>query len=319
MATIRDVARLAGVSVATVSRVLNDHPYVKREKVEAVKKAIAETGYIQNINAINLKKGKTNLVGMVLPLLDHPYFSQLMQGISTAASVHHYKLVLYQTGYQEGQEMEALEMLKLKQIDNLVICSRQVSLAVIERFRQYGNIVLFENGGNTPLSYTFVDHYACFMNALTYLYDRGHREIGFSINRSDGTNSKQREQAYKDFLETKGLRYRKEYIVKDCLYLEDGERVLKQFSKLQQRPTALLATSDQVAAGIMIASPEYGISIPEDLAIIGFDNHPIAKAMNITTIGIPLNSIGQTLFEQTLSESASHKEVPVSLIERLTV
>lgn len=319
MTKISDIAKLAGVSVSTVSRVLNEHPYVKQEKVEAVKRAIAETGYIQNINAINLKKGKTNLVGVVLPVLDHPYFSQLTQGISLAASGHHYKLVLYQTGYHEGQEMEALEMLKLKQIDSLVICSRQVSLDVIERYRRYGNIVLFENGGNTPLSYTFVDHYACFMNALNYLYDRGHREIGFSINRSDGTNSRQRQGAYQDFLKMKGLGYREEYVVKDCIYLEDGERILKQFSRLKERPTALLATSDQVAAGLMIASPKYGISIPDDLAIIGFDNHPLAKAMDITTTGIPLSSIGQLLFEQTLSEAVSHKEVPVSLIERMTV
>ena len=319
MAGIKDVARLAGVSVATVSRVLNNHPYVKQEKVEAVKRAIAETGYIQNINAINLKKGKTNLVGVVLPFLDHPYFSQLIQGIFQAAFIHRYKLVLYQTGYHEGQEMEALEMLKLKQIDSLVICSRQVSLDVIEGYREYGNIVLFENGENTPLSYTFVDHYACFMNALNYLYDRGHREIGFCINRTDGSNSRQREQAYRDFLETKGLSYQEKYIVKDCVYLEDGERVLKELSNLKRRPTAMLATSDQVAAGIIIASPQYGITIPDDLAIIGFDNHPIAKALNITTVGVPLNSIGQLLFEQTLSEDLSHKEVPVELIQRLTV
>ena len=319
MASIQDVARIAGVSVATVSRVLNNHPYVKKEKVEAVEKAIAETGYIQNINAINLKKGKTNLVGVVLPIVDHPYFSQLIQGISQSAADQHYKLVLYQTGYHEGQEMEALEMLKLKQIDSLIICSRKVSLETIERYRQYGTIVLFENGGTTPLSYTFVDHYACFMNALVYLYDKGHREIGFSINRSDGTNSRCREQAYQDFLKMKGLPYHEEYTVKDCLYLEDGERILERFSQLQRRPTALLATSDQVAAGIVIASSKYGISIPEDLAIIGFDNHPIAKAMDITTIGIPLNAIGQLLFSQTLSKEVSHEEVAVRLIERRTV
>ena len=157
------------------------------------------------------------------------------------------------------------------------------------------------------------------MNALAHLYDKGHREIGFSINRSDGTNSRYREQAYQDFLKMKGLPYHEEYMVRDCLYLEDGERILERFSQLQHSPTALLATSDQVAAGIVIASSKYGISIPEDLAIIGFDNHPIAKAMDITTIGIPLNSIGQLLFGQTLSKEMSHEEVAVRLIERRTV
>ncbi|GGN59184.1 LacI family DNA-binding transcriptional regulator [Oceanobacillus indicireducens] len=319
MANIHDVARLAGVSVTTVSRVLNNHPYVKREKVEAVNQSIKQSGYIRNINAVNLKKGKTNLVGVVLPFLDHPYFAQLIQGISLAASVHHYKIVLYQTGYLEDQEMEALEMLKLKQIDSLIICSRKISLDIVERYREYGKIVLFENGTDTSLSYTFVDHYTCFMKALNYLYDRGHREIGFCINRLDGTNSGQRERAYQDFLEIKGLRYNEEYIFKGCHYLEDGERVLHELSGMKHRPTALLATSDQVAAGMITASPTYNIAIPDDLAIIGFDDQPIARAMNITTVGIPLHSIGELLLEQTMSETVSHKEVSVELIERLTV
>ncbi|WP_152658328.1 substrate-binding domain-containing protein [Oceanobacillus sp. CFH 90083] len=319
MANIIDVAKLAGVSVTTVSRVLNHHPYVKKEKVEAVKKAIEETGYIQNINAVNLKKGKTHLVGVVLPFLDHPYFGQLIQGISHAASVHHHKLVLYQTGYDKKQEMEALEMLKLKQIDRLIICSRSVSLDILVDYSDFGNIVIFENGQNTSLSYTFVDHYVCFRTALNYLYERGHREIGFCINRLDGTNSKQRERAYRDFLKEKRLPYNEAYIFTKCLYLEDGERVLKELSTMQQRPTALLATSDQVAAGIITASSKYHIQIPDDLALIGFDDQPIAHVMDITTVGIPLYSIGQLLFEQAMTESLSHKEVSAELIERGTV
>lgn len=319
MANIHDVAKLAGVSVATVSRVLNHHPYVKQEKVEAVKKAIKETGYIQNINAINLRKGKTNLVGIVFPYLDHPYFSQLIQGISLAASAHHYKLVLYQTGYDEAQEMEALDMLKFKQIDSLIICSRKVSLDIVEHYREYGNIVLFENGKNSLLSYTFVDHYACFMKALNHLYDHGYREIGFTLNRLDGTNSEQRQRAYQDFLKIKGLHYNEEYIFKECIYLEDGERVLDKMLRFNRPPTAILTTSDQVAAGIIIASPKYGIEIPNDLAIIGCDDQPIAQAMKITTVGIPLHAIGQQLFEQTMQETTTHQEVTAELIERSTV
>ncbi|GIO24057.1 substrate-binding domain-containing protein [Oceanobacillus sp. J11TS1] len=319
MANIQDVAKAAGVSVTTVSRVLNNHPYVKKEKEEAVKKAIIETGYIPNINAVNLKKGKTHLVGVVLPFLDHPYFSQLVQGVSQAASVHQYKLVLYQTGYHEEQEMEALEMLKLKQIDSLIICSRKISLDKVAHYREYGKIVLFENGEKMPLSYTFVDHYACFMKALEYLYERGHREIGFSINRLEGTNGRQREQAYRDFLKLKELPYNENYIFKNCLYIEDGERILKEISISWKRPTAILATSDQVAAGIITSSSKYQFKIPDDLAVIGFDNQPIARAMNITTVNIPLYSIGQLLFEQAISDHVSYKEVTAELIVRSTV
>lgn len=319
MANIHDVAKAARVSVTTVSRVLNNHPYVKKEKEEAVKEAIIKTGYIPNINAVNLKKGKTHLIGVVIPFLDHPYFSQLVQGISQAASVHQYKLVLYQTEYHEQQEKEALEMLKLKQIDSLIICSRKISLDVVESYQRYGNIVLFEDGEDTSLSYTFIDHYACFMKALKYLYERGHREIGFTINRMDGTNSRQRERAYRDFLVSKGLPYNEKYIFKKCLHIEDGERVLQEITTFRERPTAILATGDQVAAGIITSGSKYHFKIPQDLAVIGFDDQPIARAMNITTIDIPLYSIGQLLFKQAISEKVSHKEVSAELIERWTV
>ncbi|CEI82820.1 LacI family transcriptional regulator [Oceanobacillus oncorhynchi subsp. incaldanensis] len=319
MANIHDVSKAAGVSVSTVSRVLNNHPYVKKEKVEAVKKAIIETGYIPNINAVNLKKGKTHLIGIVLPFLDVPYFSQLVQGISQAASVHQYKLVLYQTGYDEHQEKEALEMLKLKQIDSLIICSRKISLETVEHYQQYGSIVLFENGEDTPLSYTFIDHYACFMRALEYLYEHGHRKIGFSVNRLEGANSSQRERAYRDFLKLKGLPFHKDYIFKKCLNIEDGERILREIAAFQERPTAILATSDQVAAGIITSSSNYELKVPRDLAVIGFDDQPIARAMQITSVNIPLYSIGQILFEQAIAVEISHKEVSTELMERSTV
>lgn len=319
MPTIQDVAKIAGVSVTTVSRVLNNHPYVSKEKVKAVNEAIEETGYIQNINAINLKRGKTNLVGVVIPYLDHPYFAQLLHGISQAASMNQYKIVLYQTEYDEAQELEALEMLKLKQIDNLIICSRKISLSVIERYKKYGEIVLFENAEGSSLNYTYVDHYYCFLTALNYLYDNGHREIGFTLNRLSGMNSQQREQAYKDFLMAKGLSFNEQYIFHQCLYLEDGKRVLDELLSLDKRPTALLVTSDEVATGVILASGDYEIDIPKDLAIIGFDNQPIAQAMNLTTMDVPLYSIGQILFEQTIEPETTHHQIQVELVERATV
>lgn len=319
MSNILDVAKVAKFSVSTVSRVLNDHPYVTEEKREAVKEAIKQTGYIKNINAVNLQKGKTHLIGVVIPFLNHPYFSKLIQGISQSASIHGYTLVLFQTGYHEDQEVEALEMLKHKQIDNLIICSRKISLKTVEGYLKYGKIVLFENGGETALSYAFIDHYSSFKIALEYLYQKGHIDIGICLNRLEGTNAKQRELAYRHFLKEKKLDNKQTFIFNNCLYLEDGERVLKELTSSEKRPTALLTTSDQVATGVIISSSKFGIDIPTDLALIGFDNQPIARAMNITTVDIPIHLIGQFLFEQGLSEEVLHKEFSSELIERGTV
>ena len=319
MTNIKDVAARAGVSVTTVSRVLNNHPYVSAQKREAVLAAIDEMNYYPNINAVHLSKGKTQAMGVVLPYTDHPYFGLLLKGIASMALEHNYKLVLYQTNYQKRVELEALQMLKTKQIDSLIICSRGCEWSVIEEHMQYGPIVVAEKRDDPRVSLTYVNHYAAFTAALDYLYKKGHRKIGYTISRTNGTSSRDREQAYKDFIRQHGLAYRPDYIIDQCLYFEDGRRVIECIQSMPEPPTALLATSDQVAAGVMLCCHHEKIKVPDDLAIIGFDNQPIAQMMNITTMEIPLEPMGQNLFKQALSGKIDSKEITVSLIERGTV
>lgn len=320
MANIRDLAKMAGVSVTTVSRVLNQHPYVKDEKRKAVLEAIRKSNYQRNINAVHLSKGKTFLVGVVIPFSNHPYFAQLVNGIATEALKHNYNLVLIQTNYVRSREIEALRMLKQKQVDALIICSRICEWSKIEEYLPYGPIVFCEDTKGKEASSTFIDHYKNFSFALEYLYREGHQKIGYCIGRKTGPSSKARGLAYKDFNEKYKLPFRSEYIFDDCLYFEDGEQVIEQIKQMVNPPSALLVTGDQVAAGIVTCAQQQNISIPNELAIIGFDNQPIAKMMNITTIEIPLVEIGRKLFNQAVNnEKVTYEEIPVHLIVRRTV
>ena len=319
MSNIKDIARIAGVSVTTVSRVLNDEPYVSEEKRKAVLRAIDRTNYQRNLNAVNLSKGKTNLIGVVIPFSHHPYFGLLIDGIANEAIKNNYKLVLFQSNYEESRELEALEMLKHKQIDSLIICSRICSLETIEEFINYGPIILFEDTRKTRFPSTFIDHYKSFMIALEYLYEKGHRKIGYSIGRKTGMNSKQRESAYIDFHRKYNEPIDRSNVFENCYFFEDGERVVQSLLKLTNRPSALLVTSDHVAAGIQTICNEKGISIPNDLAIIGFDNQPIAKVMKLTTVEIPLREVGKKLFNQAINNDISQEEIAIKLIERNTV
>lgn len=319
MTNIRDLAKLAGVSVTTVSRVLNQHPYVKEEKRKAVLEAIEATNYYRNINAVHLSKGKTQLMGVVIPYIELPYFSLLLKGIGKMAVENNYKLVLFQTEYAEAKEIEALEMLKQKQIDSLIFCSRKCDLSIIEDHLQYGRIVVCENTENQTIASSFVDHYQIFSYALEYLYNKGHKRIGYSIGRKKGTSSYYRENAYKDFLTKYNLPYNQEYIMDGCLYFEDGEKILRKIKKMKNPPTAYLVTSDHVAAGMLICCQQEGIKVPEELSIIGIGNDDIAKLMNITTINIPLIELGMSLFHQALQEDNRSIELEVTLIERGTV
>ncbi len=318
MTNIKDLAKMAGVSVTTVSRVLNNHPYVSEEKRNAVLEVIKVNNYHKNINAVHLSKGKTQLMGVVLPFSDHPYFALLLKGIAKQALENNYKLVLFQTDYMESREMEALQMLKQKQIDSLIICSRTCDLSTIEEHLSFGPIVLCENIQGGKAASTFVNHYKVFLEALKYLYHKGHRKIGYCIGRRSGTNSHDRELAYRDFIKKYNLSYNPNYIIDECLYFEDGEKVIQQINEMDAPPSALLVTSDQVAAGIVTCCHNQGISIPDELAIIGFDNQPIAKMMNITTIEIPLEEMGHSLFLQAINGDLSNKEISVKLIERGT-
>ena len=166
MANIRQIAKMADVSTTTVSRVLNNHPYVSEEKRESVWKAVKENNYRANINAIHLSKGKTFLIGIVLPYTNHPYFGQLMEGISAKAIENNYNLVLFQTNYELDKEIEALNMLRLKQIDALIICSRTCSWNTIEEYSRFGRIVLLEDVEEESVSSAFVDHYKTFTLAF---------------------------------------------------------------------------------------------------------------------------------------------------------
>ncbi|KHF40030.1 LacI family DNA-binding transcriptional regulator [Halalkalibacter okhensis] len=319
MANIKDIAKMAKVSVTTVSRVLNDHPYVSQEKREAVWQAINESNYQKNINAVHLSTGKTHLIGVVLPFSNHPYFGLLLEGIAQEAVKNNYKLVLFQTNYEEARELEALDMLRYKQLDALIICSRICSWTKIRKYSHYGPIVFCEDTRDHPYSATFVDHYKSFEAALEYLADKGHQKIGYCIGRKNGSNSTNRALSYNNFIKRHKFPFRPDYIFEQCLHLEDGENVMKKMTTMKEPPTALLVTSDQVAAGIAAYCLTNHIAIPEELALIGFDNQPISKVMGITTMDIPLVPMGKNLFLQSLSKDVSYKEIDVTLIERTTV
>ncbi|OED32380.1 LacI family transcriptional regulator [Planococcus maritimus] len=320
MANIKDVAQMAGVSVATVSRVLNHHPYVSEDKKAAVLRAMEQANYNRNINAVHLSKGQTNLIGVVVPTSNHPYFGLLIEGIANEALRQNYKLVLFQTNYETDRELEALAMLKDKQIDALIICSRISPWHLIEEYLSYGPIVVCENTRGTNVSSTFVDHYGSFFQALEYLHSKGYRKIGYCLGREMGANSDLRRTAYQDFLQKYKLAFNPNFVFYNCFNFEDGEHVLNRITEMESPPAALLISSDQVAAGILTCCKERDMAVPDQLALLGFDNQPIAKIMNITTLEIPLIEIGRKLFAQAIKEGiSSQEEIAVKLIERQTV
>ncbi|WP_068776211.1 LacI family DNA-binding transcriptional regulator [Paenibacillus sp. FJAT-26967] len=325
MANIKDIARMAGVSVATVSRVLNEHPYVSEEKRAAVLEVVRSLNYSPNINAVHLIKGKTNMIGVIIPYINLPYFNSIMEGIAEEALKANVHLLVSQTNYAVNKENELLNMLKTKQIDGLLICSRSLDWKSIEAYAQYGPIIACEDAKNDKISSVYIDHYAGFRQAMQLLLDKGHRNIGYCLGRGHSYNSTNRRRAYEDALASVNLPIREDCMFYQCYSIEDGAAVVRQLMDMPLRPTALLVAGDQVAAGLIGEAIKCGLRVPEDLAVISFDNHPISRLFDITTIDNRLTEIGRTAFSLLLERLQNQGipvrniELPFRLIERATV
>lgn len=312
MPNIKQIAEAAGVSVTTVSRVLNGHPYVSSAKREAVEEAIRRLNYSRNMNAVHLIKGMTQTIGVILPNISHYYFARIMDGIAKQALHSNYQLMLCQTGYRPNEERKVLEMLRNKRMDGLIICSRALSLRDIESFADYGPIALCERVSGRNLSSVYIDHYASFQTAIHYLWKKGKRRIAFTIHRRNSPSSRSRLKAYTDTLAALGGQAREDWVLDGYLDWEDGAALLDRLLAMKERPDALLITGDQVAAGFILSARLRGIEVPGDFAVIGFDNQPIAGLLGITTIDNRLSEMGERAFSIVHGHIGGGEDQPVS-------
>ncbi|MCQ97433.1 LacI family transcriptional regulator, partial [Listeria monocytogenes] len=157
MPNIKEIAKLAGVSVTTVSRVLNNHPYVAEEKRARVQAVIDELDYSPNRSAMDLARGKTNTVGVIIPYNDHPWFDKIVNGILEAAFKNRYSVTLFPTGYDPKEEEKYLMRLKTKQVDGLIITSRANNWDVILPYLAYGPIIACEYVESKEISCSYID------------------------------------------------------------------------------------------------------------------------------------------------------------------
>ncbi|QUL53973.1 LacI family DNA-binding transcriptional regulator [Paenibacillus tritici] len=325
MANIKEIARMAGVSVTTVSRVLNNHPYVSKDKRAAVLDTIEQLNYTRNMNAVHLITGRTGAVAVILPYISAFYFSIIMNGIAREALLSQCRLILCQSNYSVEEEIKVLEMLRNKEIDGVVIVSTALKPEIIEEYTAYGPVVTCQDSGQRRYSSVYIEHYAAFRQGLQYLTDKGCRTIGYCEGRQNGSSAVIRQTAYRDFIAEHKLAFQEEWMIYDCITEEDGAAVAQSLLEMPERPEAMIITGDHVAAGLIIEARRAGLSIPGDLAVMGFDNQPIGRLLEITTIDNHLYEMGAAAFriihEQISSGSAepTYRKLDYRIIERSTV
>ncbi|EPE63339.1 bacterial regulatory s, lacI family protein [Exiguobacterium sp. S17] len=298
MANIRDIAKQADVSVTTVSRVINEHPYVSKEKRQRVHTAMTELGYLRNQQALTLSTGRTQRFVVVLPYMDHPYYGLFVNGLAKAALVKGYRLVMWQTEYKLDQERQALDLLKHREVDGAILLSHAMSFEELETYRSFGPISVATVGAPEAISSVHVDHYAAFATGLQVLKQAGYEDIGIVLSRQSSPSSIARQRAYFDEVASA----RERWVWTGYLTSEDGIRLAAEFLRRKERPRALFLSSDYVALGFLGEMRRRGVGIPEDVAILGFDGHPISQAFGLATMHAPHEEIGRTLFDVTFDE-----------------
>lgn len=292
MATIQDIAEYAGVSSATVSRVMNNSGYVGKETRKKVEAAIASLKYTPNRNAQYLRKGSTKNLGIVSTRFNDTAMARINPFIEVAHDAG-YTSTLFATNGNKRRELEAFDLLKSKQLDGIFLVYRSNDWHVLEQYVEFGPIVTLHNIDSGAIPSVFIDHYEGYKMSLDYLWDSGCKKILNLYSTHHGKNTKRRIQAYEDFCKERKIAIHSETSFLNILSLEDAERIVEWFHESTAKPDAIVAHSDTLAAMIVSRLKRKGYIIPEDVSVIGFDNLEISELMNITTIDYSIDEQGK--------------------------
>lgn len=327
MSTISDVAKLAGVSKTTVSRVINNHPYVSKENKELVQKAMEQLGYSPNPSARRLRGQLTCTIGVIVPRIVNLFFSYLVNSIEKVAYENNYQVLIFQSDENKEKELSFLNLLKIKQVDGIIMTSIENDWAIINEYTQYGPILLcneYVNNADVPV--VRLDQTEGAYIGIKHLIERGHKKIAYctgGLFAKDGKD-KDRNQGYQKALTEAGIVINTNWIFVNQHSIDDGKYVMKQILTMNDRPTAIFTGSDEIAGGVMIEAKKHGLKIPDDIAIMGFDDQPIAELLDppLTTIRQPIDQMGKEAVEGLIAMmnnadiELKNIELPIQLVIR---
>lgn len=295
--TIYDVAREAGVSMATVSRVVNNNPNVKPQTRKKVFEAIERLGYRPNAVARGLASKKTTTVGVVIPDISNAIFAEVARGIEDIANMYHYNIILCNADKRKEKEIRVINTLLEKQVDGLLFMGGVVTDEHMQAF-QTATVPIVLCGtnveGNT-MAAVDIDHQQAAHDAVKLLLDKGHRRIGMiSGNLQDPNNGFSRYNGYKNALEEAGLTFDESLVRIGNHRYESGIEAMKYFLELPERPTAIFSATDEMAIGAIHAAQDAGLAIPGDISVISVDNSRMASMVRplLTTVAQPMYDIG---------------------------
>ena len=328
---IKDIARLAGVGVSTVSRVINDHPDVKDETREKILKIIKESNYIPNNSARILKKNNTNNIGVLVKGVFNPFFAEMINIIGNRINEAGYTMILQQNDYATEDDVDNLiAFVKEKRLQG-IICLGGNFLNINDESFQFLDIPVVLTSVNTlskesksKFSSIGIDNVLAAKASIQYLIDKGHRNIGILLGeKNDVGISGLRLEGYKKALEENNIPYLEENVFIGDYDYSGAYRVTKEIINNRKDITAIFSISDIMAVGAAKSVIDQGLKVGEDISIMGFDGMDISKYYNpgITTVKQPKKNMANNsidLLLALLAKKEDHKHIifETKIIER---
>jgi len=302
--TIQEVARLAGVSTATVSRVLSRPEVVRNQTREQVMTAITQLDYQPDAAARALASGRTHTVGCVIPTLDHAIFARSTQAMQTTLAQAGYQLLVASHEYDPVTEFELVRALQQRGVDALVLVGTDHAPRLWKALSAWRKPTLLTWSCDPRLPSLGFDNEGAAQMAASHLLELGHRYIGvISGLTAHNDRARSRIDGVRKSLTQAGLSLPANFITEQAFSLEGGRLGLRQLMRLRHKPTAIFCGNDLLAVGAMLEAERMGLDVPSDLSICGIDNLEISEAINpgLTTVSLPTQDLGRIAAQYMLS------------------
>lgn len=309
--TIKDVAKASKVSVATVSRVLNNHSNVSAETVEKVTRVMEEMGYSPNCLGRDLRKSETKRILAITASADQSFYSEVLRGMDEAAFAQGYDVLVATTRDDPEHEMHLLKILLSHSVDGAVLLGAKQEASTISKLAENHNIALCleRMEGCNALTVT-IDNVKAGKDAVNYLIGKGHSRIGLISTETRSQSSVDREKGYRQALEENGIPYDERLVYLGSYDPESGTAGCRYLLCLENPPTAIFSISDMIAIGAMNHAISKGLNIGRDVAFFGFDNIAYSNIFvpHLSTVEQPCFLQGKLVIEKLIGNMKS--EVP---------
>jgi DNA-binding LacI/PurR family transcriptional regulator len=303
--TIYDVAKRAGVSIATVSKVINNTGNMRESTKQRVKKAMEELNYHPNVMASALMGKGTKTLGLLVPDISNPFFSEIAKVIEDRAHEKGYSVIICSTDENAEKEKKNVELLQSKLVDGFIVGSTYSDKSIVQNLTEAGVpvVMLTQDDPAIDVSQVFVDDFKGGYEATIHHLQNGHHRIAI-ISEQMALSSVKRTEGYLQALKTYGIRPSEEYLVKTRGTIANGIKAFDRLFRLPEPPTAIFACNDQLAIGVMLGAQEKGIKIPDQLSLVGFDDTILARATypRLTTVAQPIAEMGKTVVDLLIDE-----------------